>query len=563
MFFKFLLKNLLAILFTIIFSKVFSQDVEYYKTLYEKGKNLLISKHYDLAAEIFQVLIQEKKNNPYTPHAYFLLALSYFNQKKYQEAKEKWLYLQQKFTSFKEDEVSYMLGNTYFELKEYDKALKQVALIKNPELKKKTIIMKTFYIGKFKEPKFLKPLLDRNPQDTIVALQLYKICRDSESIEWKNFSKQIQLRFSVEDLNLLNLNPSIANDTLRISLLFPFTLLEQKQKLGEYEFKFLADFIAGILFASDSLNKIGLYNRLYPIDIDKDTSKFLEYINSDLFHNVTFSIGPIFNNLNDYVHQISEKTNHTFIVPFANPTPSKSNVVFLQTPYAIIAENTVEAALKEGKNNFIIFYSGTTKDSIYAISCKKKIESLKANLIEFRKVEKANAATVFSKILTKNQLENTDAIFIFSNDQMVATQYITALSLSTVPKTTYVSDEWLNYESLNYKQLQSLGFRFITGLNYIHLHEDYQKLNDLFKAKYGIYPSEYPILGFEAMMFFSYLAYHKKIATSKAIADEELKTNYYSSKLFRYSNTTHNLYSSIYFFRDNELRMINSQPDER
>ncbi|MFQ3575654.1 MAG: hypothetical protein SNJ77_04390, partial [Cytophagales bacterium] len=416
----------------------FAQNPEYFNSLYDKAKQLFLKQQYDLASESFIPLISENKNNRNVKNSLFFYSLSCFNAKRFDDAKEKLVYLQQKFDAFKTDEVAYLLANVYFELKEFDKAFKQLSFIKNPELLNKSQSMKTFYIDKFKDPKFLKSLFDRNSTDIIVAKKLYNLCLLSEQKEFKELALKLEKKFRFEN-NLTHFlrNPS---DTLRIAILFPFKLMEINQKSGNQDLKFLSDYWAGILMASDSLNLLGINHVFYPIDVDKDTSKMLDFSNSKIVSQLDFSIGPVFSNLSELTNLVSRNTKHIFLLPFLNNAreiDQNAKLIFVQPQLKTIAENAAEKALEDGQRRFSVFYSNNPKDSLSALSCKLKLEALGAKVIEFKKVDK-NVASVFSKSVQKKNLDDLDAIFLFTSEQMIATQYLTSLALANAKINTYV-----------------------------------------------------------------------------------------------------------------------------
>ncbi len=500
-------KNLVLIITIVLLSYcqvIRGQNLAFFQTKFNNGKNSYKAADYAASMQLFLEASTDNIQNPYSKTACFYYALSAFKANKFLEAKAMLFQIQLKYDDWKKDEINYLLGNVYFELKEFDKALAALNKIEDTSVKNDARAMKIFYFNKFKDPTFLKPIYLRNPKEIEVA-QILKLKLEDSKLETdkKIISAINELLYSTPSTNDTTITKK---DTYKIAVLLPFQLWAISVNNENTDNRFVYDFMQGMKIALDSLDSTQSKIELYLYDCDKDTNKLLRILNLPEMTGMDVIIGPIYQNLT--TASLGYANAHK--IPTINPF-SIVNRMLNPNNYYYFFKPSIETQAKKAANYMalnvtpskaIILYSKNLRDSLSAKMCKSTLEANRIKVTKFKTVDK-NSSIHLHKFFDKSTIDSIGAIFVFNSDQLVATNLITTLAQFNSQVPLFVPSEWMNFESFTYDQYQKHNIHFILPTLNAKNDSIRSEFDSKYLLKFNIVPNEYVYLGYDLMRWLS------------------------------------------------------------
>lgn len=531
-----------------------AQTAADYKANYKKASSFLRDERFSEAMSLFLPLTSEKPANEYFVFASYNYAVAAFKNGSFDQAKMMLLQILDKYPAWpKIDDTHYLLANTYFELKEYDKAIAEGNKVNNEVLAKEAAKMKEYYINKFRDVNLLKKLAARQPNDAVII----KILNERLA---KNAEDQAEVAQSTVAQVDINSDQMPEPDRMyHVALVLPirsdFPVNSKEAKDNQFVF----DLIQGINLAADSLKRAGLKFEISTYDTRKDTVRFNEMIKSPELKQMDLIIGPIFNTASDKVVRFANDNKIVMVNPLSSSTKvvgrGSYNYLYRSTSDTQ-AKETAEFAKKAfaGKNA-IVFFSGKPKDSLFALAYQQYFTDLGGKVKLLKKVTKANSFQL-STILTKRVLDSTSHILMLSADPTVASNLINTLEVTNTKTPVITTDDWLEFETVDFNQYQSHQFYFIYPDFVDGNRQEVINFKNKFTRKYHMGPSIYANLGYDMLLFYGDLLIRKGPNLQKSLVQSDFT---YGATLpgIDFSASFDNKFVPIVKFENYKIKVVN------
>ncbi len=491
----------------------FGQSAEEFQKRYNKAYEDFRGGDNTSAMNRFLPLTSENPQNRYVQFASYNYALAAFKSGKFEEAKAMLLQLLDKYPAWtKLDDAEYLLANTYFELKEYDKGITYKGKIGNEVLLREADKMEEYYINKFRDVNLLKKLYERQQQDGVVAkvlserLSAQAVLTTDEKMLLDRINHKLGIGFAetvVIDEPSDNENPS--GKTYRVALLLPLRVELQNDPKIARETQFVTDLVEGIWMGADSLRKNGTKLEVYTFDTKKDTIRFANMLNDKVFRKMDLIIGPIFNTASDKVIDFASSTRTVMVNPLSTSAKiigkGDYNYLFRSTAETQAIKAAEYASANFPLKNVVIIYSKNPKDSLFALTYKSRYVELGGKVTLFKKVDNKSSFSL-AKDLTQKVIDSTSHILVVNVDQMVASNLITALQVLNTKTPVMTTDDWLDFETVSYNQYQNHNFHFISPDFIDPNRSEVKRFQKKFYDQYHVNPSIYVHLGYDMMLFY-------------------------------------------------------------
>ncbi|MBC7451963.1 MAG: hypothetical protein H7259_10775 [Cytophagales bacterium] len=561
-------KYLFILIVFFICSASFAQ--QNWKEEYNKARGVFQIQKYDAAMELFLPVTSPDPGNAYASYAQYYYALSAYNAKRYNEARQMLLQLLNRDLKWKQrNEAEYLLTAVYFELKQYRFAITSANAISGMDLSLKEL--KQNYFSHIASVDTLVKLQREYPNDKELAEALFNrlsvyTADPKNKMLYEYLAQEFKFQIKPVEYNFVKKN------VYHIAVLLPFSLgvTSEDYKRGTY----VTDIYQGILVGIDSLKKKGMNIVVHPYDTDKDVPKLPAILNYPELKTMDLIIGPLYPALIPYVTAFSEQNK----IPVINPVSVNSKVVenttltmLFQPALEAIAgqvSSFAKAQLMYRKNvakddeikpktDVVIFYTSDPKDSLLACYYRDSLLTKGFKVPKFVGINKANIATDTRIFLDSMSLLRTSHVFVSSSDPALASNVISAVEISRQAIPIITKSDWLEINNQTYEQYERRKVYFIYPDFTEFFKPGYKSFKNAYMHKYDIYPNKYSVLGFEMITLIG--TYMNQYGTGffynlrKAPAQ---KGHYLGG--FDFSQKPYNSYVPVYYF--NELKLTPANP---
>ncbi len=267
----------------------------------------------------------------------------------------------------------------------------------------------------------------------------------------------------------------------------------------------MIDFFTGFQYAVDSLKSDSFNVKLVPIDINEnDTLKLQDIISSNEYKNADIIIGPVFSSLIKTEQKINPKRKF-HIIPFIGqnkflfnrPEYSKTTPS-LYVDIKSLAYYVFDSLRKNSK--IVLIYSNIDNEKEYSKEFKKYYNELiyqnklKDTIHTFRNIND------FKKIVKDKE---NYTVILLTNNQIVATDYITQLSIinKNSPITLCGFYKAITFDNLDLEYLSQMRyiFAYYQNLNYRHMFSSAVKK---YKEQFYTDPSVMFYEGFQIGLYY-------------------------------------------------------------
>lgn len=321
----------------------------------------------------------------------------------------------------------------------------------------------------------------------------------------------------VEKNNLISLQIEKKN-RYKVLLLLPFSSDKARELVVEDWVKtdqnfpvmssMMIDFYKGLDYAIDSLKTDSFNIQLMPIDIkETDSLKILKLITTEEYKNSDVIIGPVYSSLIKSEQQFSkEKKFH--IVPFigynkflfnhpeySKTTPSVYSDIQVLTNY-------VFDSLRK-KTEVVLLYSSANGEKEYAKEFKRFYNDwiIKNNFKDTIRTFKSIAD--FKKTVQEKQ---NYTVVLLTNNQVIATDYITQLSIINKTSPIYLCGffKTTTFDNLDLEYLNQMNFVFA---NYQNIQYDnlFSKYSKKYQDEFYTEPSTFFYEGMQIGLYYFHL----------------------------------------------------------
>ncbi|MFN8438921.1 MAG: ABC transporter substrate-binding protein [Cytophagales bacterium] len=491
-----------TVVFTVLlwaFGACKAQKAAVFTQEFKKAKQLVDAGAFTEALPLLLKLTVENPQNTYFKDASYLYAYASLKTDSPTDALQMLKQIELKYSDYNPDQIYYMQALCLFYLKEYDKAL----ITANKSKHSSVTAMKLNFINNFKDVSKLTDLYNRNSNDTDVAkVLMYKLSvkddlTDKESKLLADLSKKLTVSPKTENSN---------NKIFNIGVLLPYSDLNDNFSKNSLFF----DFHCGLNQGLESMVQTdGFLYQLHYFDIGKDTTKYLELINSKEYQNLDMVIGPVYSNLSSIAAQHSSNKSPLVINPFSQNIKQASNTLYTSPSYQNIGVRTAEFCKSELGKNVIVCYSSNIKDSVSAFAFVNKFKSLGGKIIALKNTKSVNFAT----LVNKETADSVSAVVMYTSNAYAATSILTALEVANCKAPVIVPKDWLDINTLTLQKYARHNVHFCV-INYYSLqNQDIIQFNNTYYGKYKLYPTEYSYLGYDIAKYFgnAFTKYNKNM----------------------------------------------------
>ncbi len=511
---------------------------------YLEAKRLFATGDYKNAKSAFIELSKEEPGNIFFQYASFYVALSSYNLEEYEEAKNMFLQITQKYPDWDQlPEVNYWLAACYLRLGDHERGFQKVDAARG-DLKPLAVQLKKEYLSNLDDAA-ISGLYYTYAGDQLIAKEYANRLKEGD------LSENQELLLEVIQQNGLNLKDfisasynNIKKDTYNIAVLLPFRFDSIENVEGVIRNRLVMDLYEGILFAASELKKQGMPINVYPYDTKGRSVFTRQILQKEEMKSMDLLYGPLFPGAFKEVYDFSAANK----INMFNPISSNPDVIGTN-PFSFLNNPTVNTRAKklaqfanevfENKKAWVMYEK---RDSLYAAAYKDEIQDYGFEVIKFAELNNETIRPIIDTLtgtyeieLTAEEVDSLLAenpeleikrkrypnsfqrysyiekywvepdslghIFIASNSNLFATNFVSANI--TRPDTIGMigQDKWLGFDVISFDQMENIGL-FMCNPYYVDVNSDtYQSFLGAFLNQYKVLPSENHLIGYETTMF--------------------------------------------------------------
>ncbi len=515
------MKKIAVFIFLVFFNLVAWAQVDYPKQ-YQNAKDFFRQGKYNLAMESFKPLIAYDQKNAYSAYASFYYALAAYKQGYKTVAKDMLVQIksvQPKWENL--NEVNLWLAKIYLENHDYFQGIKVLNSISDKKLSEKIGDLKALHLSEVTDAETFKMMLEEFPRDEVVgkfyARVLAKNISDAaDKIELESLIERF--KFKSSDF-IPELPKTFFKERYSVSVLLPFMLESLEPRPGKKRNQIVLDFYEGIKLALDTLNVKNSQISLRAYDTDKGIKNLKQILETEEMRNTDLIIGSFYHEENKIVQEFSINNQVNVVNPFSNNTD-----MIGANPYAFLFQPSSETIGKKAaeyvaaharKNNCMIFYGTSKKDSVMAANFAGKSLELGLQIVANEKINSMKAGEIMTILATPTEFDefkypseftlkkdSIASIFVATDDPLIYTKVISSIETRGDSILVVGSENWIDDTAVAFEKYQTLGITF-TAPNFVSANNLYRRdfISKYLRA-YGRVPSNFSQLGYELMLFF-------------------------------------------------------------
>jgi LysM repeat protein len=288
------------------------------------------------------------------------------------------------------------------------------------------------------------------------------------------------------------------NQSYSMAFLLPF----HSKSTDNSKSQFAIDFFNGAKLALDSLNQLGFMAEVNVYDTSNDSTVIDKLFDKQDFSKSDIIIGPLYSSAFVEAAVKANKKDIPIVAPFA-----QNKLIIEKIPSAIKVTpdvkrqyiNLVKAVQKGNQNANVILLKNANpadKDNIQLI----KQAILESDYIPLKEIDYVGISSLKENLVPGK----TNVVFFPSTAQAQVLDFCSkAQSLLNNFSIVLVGlNDWNNYESINYEQLNKLKFHFVNTTHSLSESEFFERFAYSYKALYKKEPTVYAQQGFDVAWFF-------------------------------------------------------------
>jgi len=535
-----------ALIFSFLFG--FSQSGQ---TEYLEAKRQFSSGNYSSAQLSFKSLINDEVFGAYSSFYYALADLKQGNKK---EAYDMFLQTLHNYPKWnKIEEVYYWLGYTAFSLNKYRNGF---TYIENLSAGLKESLLKNEFSGYTFDK--LKEVYEIAPGNKLLAGYLVKrILSQPYSERGHTLLSQLSGKFDIEVTDIDEDIKIIKKNKYAIAAVLPFMYESMENPQTVIKNTIIFNLYQGMKMAQNDLRKDGILLEIFPFDTKKQKSEAKKMISNGNLENADLIIGPLYGEPNEVIDKYSKENK----IPMINPLSSNIEIIrdnpysFLFKPshgtQGRMAAIYAKENFKENKPAYVLYEN--YRDSLVASAYKEEIEKEGFPVVKFERMTNESAQQIqkdftekykfrLDMTYTAEQLdsinllpgrniktrpvrskdsdvvvkddEGEDAVtyyeerflirpdsighmFVASGSNLLANNFISLSEVRTDTIGIIGYQNWLEFSTVSYDQLERLGIAFISPDFFNKDLSWYKAFEEDFIFRYGQEPEKYHLLGYE------------------------------------------------------------------
>ena len=579
---------------------------------YLQGKEMYESGRYDFAMEILKPLTLSSNRSQFSPYAGYYYSLSAIKKGYTFLAEEMLKQIIVQYSDWDNIDLARLwLAKVYFDQESYPSGLAIISDIKDPEVKEQSDQLIKSDLEKVEDVEFLTDLYYLHSNlDGLAIVLADKISMQPLMMQNRTLLLEIIEKFNLnkEQYNFIEQFESVKKDVYNVAVLLPFMLDDIVPNNLKRSNQFILDIYEGIKIGINSLKERGIDINIYSFDTEKDAYKIQDLIDSGELDGMDLLIGPLYPETVKLISDFAINKRINMI----NPLSSNSDLIknnpfcFLFRPtYENMASAAADYIKKNHRNkNAMIFYEDDPRDSLIAFTYKASIEEDSFNVVLTQKITGLDTINVYNTITRKVRFDELDLteedsirmverydlydyfkrlsrvssyderrkirpleifviapdsighIFVATNKELIAASAISGLETRADSITLIGYEEWLDYKSISFNQMEMLDIKFIAPG---YVSNSNPKLEDVYqKILYTINksPNKYHYLGYELINFAGEMLYQFGTYFQVGLYDHD----FYPGILyegFNYSKSNDNRHIPIIEFKDSHFSISN------
>jgi len=288
------------------------------------------------------------------------------------------------------------------------------------------------------------------------------------------------------------------DQTYKMSFLLPFYSKTAENSKSQ----FAIDFFNGAKLALDSLNKLGFKAEVSVFDTPNDSSVIEKLFDKQNVSQSDIIIGPLYSTAFVEAAVKANKKDIPIVAPFA-----QSKLIIEKLPTAIKVTpdvkqqyaNLVKTVQKKHQNaNVILLKNANPADKENIKLFKQAI--LESDYMPLKEVDYLGISSLKDNLVTGK----TNVVFFPSTAQAQVLDFCAkAQSLINTFSIVLVGlDDWNNYESISYEQLNKLKFHFVNTTHSFSESDLFERFTEAYKLNYNKEPTVYAQQGFDVAWYF-------------------------------------------------------------
>lgn len=514
--------------------------------------------------ETFRSIADPNEKHSLTEYASFYFALSAYQDGQVYVARDMFRQIISKFYTWRKiDEVNLWLTQINLELKNYSEAIHYFDKIMSIQIIQNSRELKRHHLFEIDSIEVLESLHNEYPEDKIIAEALVKSIEKQPLIDKDiGLMESLVNQFGLDGskYNVLDYSQNVKKDEYTIGVMLPFMFNSYENTRQILRNNLVTSLFEGMLLAEEELSNAGKKVQLIPYDTKRNEDVTLEIINKKELGSVDLIVGPLYPDPSKVVSQFSFDNRINMI----NPLSSNSEVIG-NNPYSFLFEPSTEtkalAAAEYAKKNYtnktaVILYEDNSRDSLFAHLYKAQIEADSFQVVWFKKFTEENArefidtlTAVYESDIPEELLDSLleieehpmelrrkedpsdpdewfeellvippdsiGHILTASSKVVFAANSISVVNIRGDSIPLIGREEWLNYTSVGFDQLEQLDVSLVAPNFYDETNSSYKILRRKITDKYKTAPNQYHVIGYEIIQYFGQVlhAYGKYFQT--------------------------------------------------
>lgn len=516
--------RVLILLLTVMVPATAWTQIDYNKQFFN-GKQLFREGKYNLAMETMKPVMVYDQKNAFAEYANFYYALAAYKQGYLAVSKDSFNQLKKLYPSWSSmSEVNFWLATIHFDQQEFFQGFKMLGLITDAKMVPTIYEVKHQALQKITDIEVLRRLHAEYPGDEQIARAFgLALAKNLSLPENRTQLDKIISSYHFKKADFIPESPrSVHKEIYTVSVVMPFLVNMLEPTPVKKKNQIVLDFYEGMRQAVDTLSRQGIKISLRAYDTERNPDVMTRLLATDELKSSDLLVGPFFQEENKALQDFSFQQKINVFNPFSN----NSDLIGVN-PYAFLFQPSFETQGKKAgeflarypkrKNNCIVYYGTSRKDSIMAAHFLAEAKKHGMKILSFNKVDKYSAEKISAKLATPTEYDefkypkqfslkrdSLGCIFVASDEPLIYTKVISAIETrgDTVP--VLGSETWLEQLAVPFEKYQALPI-ILSAPNYADSHNPwYQAFVRKFARTHGVAPGAYSRMGYEFMLFAGY-----------------------------------------------------------
>ena len=327
----------------------------------------------------------------------------------------------------------------------------------------------------------------------------------------------------------------------KIAVMLPFHLQGAQSKIDKLRANIVLEYYQGMLLAISKIENLESKFDVHFYDTDNDTNTLRKILRKPELEDVDLIIGPT----DDAQVRIAAYFAKVRKIPLISPITTMDyiksdnpNVFFLNPSDKMKAKKFLTYYLREHKGEkLVLVRDGKSFDKTFG---EALIHLCEAQELPITEVAYSNY------IRWAKQIGGGQAVIVHTGQSKSQMSYsVTGLQSQAGNVTLVVSDRWMNFHNVDYKQLGKLNVTYISTEKSIMPNTMAQSMYRSYTRKYKGTPSSYTYMGYDQFLF----------ACESLDAFGKYFPMYLEGKTISYANTDFSLTKTPSVFQNNYLML--------